>query len=288
MRLFLALIAADMRNMRRDLTFGFLLISPFVLGVGLRLLIPAAVDFVDQRFDLSLAAHVPALIAFFLQLPPLLAGMMIGLFFLEERDSGITEAYAVVPIGRSGYLSYRLLETGVLSIIFTAVAFLLLLPLLSQYTAAWGPSVGGSTTGYPVAVAGPWRMTAAAIAVLLPSALAGPLLALFLIICARDKVSGLALAKLSSFVILAVPAWYLIPGPAADLLQLVFSVPSFRAWLGLFSVMTARVDAPGVFLAWGGPVGGILCCTGAALLLEGLLLVPALWALRRSFRGRKV
>jgi hypothetical protein len=225
--------------------------------------------------------------------------MMIGLFFLEERDSGITEAYAVVPIGRSGYLSYRLLETGVLSIIFTAVAFLLLLPLLSQYTAGWGPSVGGATTGYPVAdaaqspratiaAAGPVEMTAAAIAVLLPSVLAGPLLALFLIIFARDKVSGLALAKLSSFVILAIPAWYLIPGSAADLLQLVFSVPSFRAWLGLFSVMTARVDAPGVFLAWGGPVGGILCCAGAALLLEGLLLVPGLWALRRSFRGRKV
>ncbi len=279
MRAYIALIGADMRNMRRDLTFGFLLLSPFLIGAGLRLLIPMAVDFVDHRFGVSLAAHVPALAACFIQLPPLLAGMMIGLLVLEERDSGITDAYAVVPLGRTGYLSFRLVETGILSLLFTAVVFLLLLPLLPQYADSMGPRTAG-------AAAGTWEISAAAAIALLPSVFSGPLIALFLILFARDKVSGLALSKLSSFVIIAAPAWYLIPGRVAELLQLVFSVPAFRAWLGLFALVTARSDVPGVFLADGRLFGGIACCAGAALFLEGLLLVPAVWALRRRFRSR--
>lgn len=243
-----ALFFADLRSTRRDPTFGFLLLSPLLIGVMLRLLIPVAADILLERTGFSLGTHIPALVAFFLQLPPLLAGMMIGLLFIEERDGGLLESYAVSPLGRDGFLRYRLLETGVLSFFFTLITLVLLLPLLA---------------GAPLTAGDCFALFCA----LLPGVFAGPMVTAFLVLFARDKVAGLVLAKLISFPIMLPAVWYLLPGGGPVLLNILYPVPAFRAWTAAFA--SSGIVKP-------------LLMAAAALLLEGLLLSLLVRSLRRA------
>lgn len=103
---------------------------------------------------------------------------------LDERDDQLIQYYAVTPLSRSGYLICRLITAVVLSVIYNAILLLFAAP----------ESVTTSQVLYLVPMA----------------ALEAPIIALFLVAFAANKVEGLALSKGASLIV-AIPAaaWFI-------------------------------------------------------------------------------
>ncbi|WMT38918.1 hypothetical protein RE628_15400 [Paenibacillus sp. D2_2] len=119
-----------------------------------------------------------------LLLVSLILGCMCGFMMLDERDDHLIQYYAVTPLSRSGYLICRLVTAIVLSIIYDMILLLF---------------------------AAPRSITIAQVMYLLPMAvLEAPIIALFLVAFAANKVEGLALSKGASLTV-AIPAaaWFI-------------------------------------------------------------------------------
>jgi hypothetical protein len=120
-----------------------------------------------------------------LTIPASLVGWVTGFLLLEDRDEGTLLAVDVTPVGKSGFLAYRVTVTALIAMLVTLLATLLLMP-----GAHW------AMIGLIVALV---AAEAVAAAVVLPA-------------IARNKVEGLALTKLTSLagVFALLP---LIPSP---------------------------------------------------------------------------
>jgi len=142
----------------------------------------------------------------------LMAGSMLGwvtgFLLLEDRDDAVLMALETTPVGRTGFLSYRLTVTALLTFIISTGIGLVVLPTL------------------------PWVTTALMAAIAAGHAV---LTALFLLALAGNKVEGLALTKLINIALLA-PLAVLIAPPWRYIAGLV---PAF--WIG---EMTQVAPAP--------------------------------------------
>jgi fluoroquinolone transport system permease protein len=205
------LLDADRKNIVRDPTYLFLLCAPLLIGLLLRLGIPFFFSFVKEKFGIELSPYREYIYAFFLQLPAYLAGMMVGMLLLEERDEGVLTAWAATPLGRGGYILYRI---GFAFAAAGAAEFILLFFI--------PPGDGAAGMEYVIQV--------------LPLVIAysggAPLILLLFALFARDKVSGLAMAKLTG-VVLAMPFLIFIPAgvPGRLLIYLLFPVWNILAFL---------------------------------------------------------
>jgi len=120
---------------------------------------------------------------FLLLLPSLMVGMVTGFLLLDERDDRILTTVAVTPIGRSGYIKYRMLVTAALGLIYAAAVF----PMINFM-------------GVALRLVAPIALVAA---------MEVPITALFLATFAGNKVEGLALSKgLGIFMIAPVIAYF--------------------------------------------------------------------------------
>ncbi|CAM4407961.1 hypothetical protein [Paenibacillus tarimensis] len=181
------LLRLDAKQATRDPMLGLALCAPVLLLLLLRFGLPAAGQLLEAELGFLLTDHEPLLLAFFLQLVPLMLGMLTGFVMLEERDERLIGCYAVTPLGKRGYLAYRLLLPFILSLLFTV--FLLL--------------AGGLRTP-------PAAESSAAVMLY---ALQTPLFALVLAAWADNKVEGLALAKAAGITVLTPAAAAFIPWP---------------------------------------------------------------------------
>jgi hypothetical protein len=120
-----------------------------------------------------------------LLLPAFLIGWVAGFLLLEDRDDGPLLAIDVSPIGKVGFLAYRLVVTVGLTLSITFLAVQLLVPTLD-----W------------------WLKLLVLIMVPVDSALSAAILPAL----ARNKVEGLALTKLTNIAAL-VPLVAIAPAP---------------------------------------------------------------------------
>jgi len=191
MRRLLVLLRADVRNVMRDPLLAYLPLIPFLLLLGLRLLLPWLTRMVSPYFPL--APYYPFIVGFLLLMIPLLVGMVAGFMLLDERDESILTAVAVTPLRKAGFLRYRLMAPTLLSLLLDVllVAGIGLVPL--RLPALIGPAALAS--------------------------LEAPMLALFMAAFAANKVEGLVLAKGAGLLFLAPlalvvlpPGWRLVAG----------------------------------------------------------------------------
>lgn len=120
-----------------------------------------------------------------LAIPAALVGWVTGFLMLEDRDEGTLLALDVTPMGKSGFILYRVGITAALAIAITLYAWPLLLP--------------GANLLVVAVIVGLVSLNAIAFAIVLPAV-------------ARNKVEGLAVTKLTNLLALA-PLLAAIPSP---------------------------------------------------------------------------
>ena len=198
------LFAADVMNVTRDPMLAF--------ATALSLMPSLALHFFGEAMDAAAQRAmgietISALLApVALVLPATLTGWVTGFLLLEDRDDGPLLAIDVTPLGKLGFVTYRVLVTALLTAAITAMAALLL-------------ALEGHILATVVMVAAEAVIAAS----LLPA-------------LARNKVEGLALTKLTN-IMAVVPLLALIPSPWRLLAGVV---PSY--WLG--ELMLGAGSAP--------------------------------------------
>jgi fluoroquinolone transport system permease protein len=205
-------LRSDAVRAGRDPMLILLAALPVALGGATRLAGPAAIERLPAGADP--AAVASAAMAVLLLLTPLMFGFVIGLMLLDERDEGVLTAVSITPVGKTGFLAYRM-ATPVIWSGVAAVLVALLAGLVSYQPAHL-----------------------AVLAVL--AGLQAPLLALFLGAFAADKVRGMALGKVGSVLVglgavaVLAPApwsWLAAPSPHFWLVRLaVGDGPAAGAW----------------------------------------------------------
>lgn len=187
MRRFLPLILADVRNIRRDPMLIMALAGPILLALFFRFIPPIVAEWLMQHFSFDLKAYYDLIWIFILQLVPLMLGMVSGYLMLEERDENLISLFAITPLRKSGYLFVRLFTPVLLTALFTG--------FVACFTGLVEINVIQFLLGF------------------LLIAMEAPMMALFLVAFAANKVEGLALSKGAGVVVSAPLMAYLIHWP---------------------------------------------------------------------------
>lgn len=187
MKRMLLLSLGDLKNISRDPMLSIVLISPLLLAVVLKAVLPVAAAVTMDRLSADLTVHYPFIISMTFPFVPMLVGMLAGLMVLEDLDENMLAYFAVTPVSKAGYLVYRLTVPVFLSFSLTLVM-------------VW--IIGLVPVNYPKLVL-----------VLLMASLEAPMMALFLGAIASNRIEGLALTKAFGIFLLAPLPGYLIESP---------------------------------------------------------------------------
>ena len=177
------LFASDAANVTRDPTLLFVIcfsVVPMLAGVFFR-------DGIDTLGSsvFGIQNLFAIVLPIFISLPAFLIGWVTGFLFLEDRDDGPLLALDVTPVGKRGFMSYRVAMTAAITFAITLLSCALLLPE---------------------------RGVAMALVLSVMVALSAVVSALILPAIARNKVEGLALTKVTNLLSM-VPLVALVPGP---------------------------------------------------------------------------
>jgi fluoroquinolone transport system permease protein len=182
-RRFLRLLTADALNVLRE---------PLLMTAVVMSVVPAIVfaftrqvmdDAAVAAFGIEAISRHVALVV--LVLPAVLVGWVTGFLLLEDRDEGMLLAIDVTPVGKTGFLLYRVAITALIGGGLTAGAIPLVVPNI------------GVVEG--LLLVGTIAAECVLAAIILPAV-------------ARNKVEGLALTKLTNIAAM-VPLMALIPSP---------------------------------------------------------------------------
>jgi fluoroquinolone transport system permease protein len=188
---------SDLKLIRRDSFLVWLAIVPIFLGLLFRWLVPWVTALAAPHFPEIVLTDYYALVvsALFILLTPMMAGLVIGFLLLDERDDGVLMALLVTPRPLSHHLLYRMTLMMGLSVAQTIIA----VPLT------------GLVELSPVEL----------VAVALVASLLAPIIALYLVTFAENKVEGMAQLKMLSSFNAVVFVAYFVPEPWQFLCGLV-------------------------------------------------------------------
>jgi fluoroquinolone transport system permease protein len=179
------LLKLDVKNISRDFILIILLPVPVFLALILRFGLPYLSQFISQWIDLYL--YSPLILIFLIVMGPLLTGMVSGLMLVDEADEKIIPAIAVTPLGRKGYMFYRLTAPFVWT-------FLILLPV---------PFLSG-LAGINYFFYIPIIFTAS---------FGAPLEALLIAVLAKNKIEAMAMGKVTGILFIAPFIGWFSPAP---------------------------------------------------------------------------
>lgn len=222
LRTFIAFGANDLKSVRRDSLLVSVVLAPWLLVISLRLAVPPLTEFLERQYSFDLSVYYPQIICFFLFLNiPMLFGVMTGFLMLDERDDDTLTALRVTPASLNGLIFYRLL-TG---FGFSTVYILLTTPL----------------TGL-LRIENLWLIVPSA----LVASLFAPVVTLFLVSFAKNKLEGFALMKGAGIVLIGPIASFFVAGTAQYLFGILPTFWSLRAFV------SALANAPfGTFILIG-------------------------------------
>lgn len=178
-----SLLVADAKNIVRDPTLAFALILSVAPAIAISIWRTEIDAAAFTAFELNDAIHLA--LPFLLSLPAFLIGWVIGFLLLEDRDEHTLLALDITPVGKGGYMLYRVALAMVLTAVVTIIGIVLLAP---------------QTT---------WLMVLILSAVV---AIEGACASFILPAVARNKVEGLAVTKLTNLFAVA-SMLTLIPSP---------------------------------------------------------------------------
>jgi fluoroquinolone transport system permease protein len=182
MKKVIALSLNEFRNIYRDNFLVLISLLPVFIGLAFRFGVPILRKLLLSYFDLS--EYYPFMMSMLIILTPSMFGWLTGFTLLDDRDEDILTYMSVTPIGKPGYLTFKIASPAVFSFFWT---FLILI-------------IAGLT---PVDFL-------KLIPIAFMASLQAPIFALFLASFARNKVEGLAVAKLGGMVFLAPFAAYFL------------------------------------------------------------------------------
>lgn len=170
-----SLLRADWRNVTRDPLLLLVAAVPLLLASLVRVGFPWAVALAAPH--VALEPYAPFVVGYMLVLTPMLVGGATGFMLLDEREEQVLAAIAVTPLGKRGWLAYRVaVPVGATAAMGVAAVYL---------TGLEPPPVGH----LPVIV--------------VLAAVEAPLATLFLAAFAANKVQAMALAKAGTLVVVA-------------------------------------------------------------------------------------
>jgi len=237
--IWLRLAAVDAKTLFRDPMLLFMLAAPLLILAALRFAAPYGLALLPEDAGPGASAVAAVVSAVALLLVPLLPGTMAGLLLLDERDERLVAALAVTPLTKNGYFKYRLSVPFALSAAYAGA-----LPFVSGLL----PPEANAFALLPAA---------------LSAALLAPAFAVLMGALAANKLEGLAISKLSGWVVFA-PALLLAPEPAQWIGALL---PTY--WIAKSYAAAAAGDAAAAF-AWG--CGGLLFLGAVFVRLFGKFL----------------
>jgi fluoroquinolone transport system permease protein len=224
-----SLLRADWRNLTRDPLLLFVIVMPFLFAGVVRAAFPWVVALAAPR--VALEPYTPFVVGYFLALTPILVGGATGFMLLDEREENVLAAIAVTPLGKQGWLAYR---------VAVPVAATAVMGAAAVYLTGLEPP--------PVA-----RLLILAVL----AALEAPLATLVLAAFAANKVQAMALAKAGTLVVVAplaalfvAPPWQYVAGllPQYWLLKLTLASTAGALEFGALATLAALVH--GIAL-WG-------------------------------------
>jgi fluoroquinolone transport system permease protein len=187
----------DRRTLLSDGTIAMLALGIPLLAVLIRLATGPGLEWAEGRFGVDLSPHLPLAWALVLVAhAPVMAGAIVGMLFLEDRDAGLLPVIATTRSGLGALIGYRLLAAAVL----TAVALAVSLPLAGATHA----------TGIPGVLI--TALVAAAVSTV-PATLLASLVG--------DRVAGVALMKAIGLPLYLPLAWWFVDHPAAWLFAVI-------------------------------------------------------------------
>lgn len=224
----LTFLKTDLKNICRDPMLILVLCVP-ILMYGL-------VTFGLPWLDIELASYIPFslidhrdfIIAMVLIMTPAMMGMAVGFLLLDEKDDGILHYMGITPLKKWGYLIYRIsLPAG---LAFVTAVF--------QAWTFYNPSQIN------------WLNFLLA---LFLNALIGSLVTMYLAVLARNKVEGMAYAKLIALFMVAPIACYLIDSPWTGFTYLIPFTWGTEAVLSIVAVEASYglIQNPTLILAGG-------------------------------------
>lgn len=223
---------SDIANIRRDSLLQFVLVYPLILGLVMRWLIPWVTDGLMETFDLT-PYHLFLASFFGLMIMPDLAGTLIGLLLLDERDEDTLTALLVTPMPITTYVMYRVITPTIISL----VGILVVVPLIGVHVVPMGKLF----------------------LIALSASLGAPVFTLLLASLAKNKVEGVAVMKGLGVLLLAPMIAWFVPEPWQWLLGIFPTFWSAKAyWLA----------ATGESYLWLAGVGGVYA-VGIVWLLLG-------------------
>ncbi len=199
------LFVSDALNIARDPTLVFATLFSLMPAIAFSFGKAPMDDAAEAAFGIAGFSRYVAPLA--LCLPAYLIGWVTGFLFLEDRDEGTLMAIDVTPVGKAGFMGYRVVVTVMITIAVTVFGARLVVP----------------EAGWPMTVL---------ISVLV--ALQAVQAAFILPALARNKVEGLAVTKLVNLLAVAP----LLAAVASPWRYLAGIVPAF--WVGeLFNLSSA-------------------------------------------------
>lgn len=189
MNTLLALGRNDVRGIRRESLFAFVVFAPLGWIALVRFGTPAAAAMTADRYGLDLAPYHPVILTGFLLLTsPIVVGALGAFLVLDERDGGTIAALRVSPARMSTYLGYRAITV----IVVTALYVIVTLPASGLLPLDQWPAL---------------------IPVGLLAGLSGVVIGLALLAFARNKVEGLAGVRAIGIVVAGLPLIPYFLGP---------------------------------------------------------------------------
>jgi fluoroquinolone transport system permease protein len=223
----------DWLLVRRDSLLFFVLAIPLLMTLLLRLVLPDVTRLLAESYSFDLVPYYVLGASFLLIQFALMMGVLLGLIALDERDDNVLTALRVTPLSLQSYAGYRVVASVLLSVVY----MLVLLPL----------------TGLLSEVSMLALLPIAAVAGLL-----APVMGVFLVAFANNKLEGLALMKALGLFVLGPLAAYFLAEPWQ---WLVGIIPSYWVAKALWETSAGGVVWPYLLIG-----------TVYALLLTGWLL----------------
>lgn len=189
------LILNDIKYIKKDPMIWFSLIAPVLLV------------FIYKFIILNLDFLIPYICVInygFIIMTCLLSGMVFGFRFLDDKDENMLSFYCVSPLGIRGYISYRMILTGIFGAFGTII-------------------VGGLAIGITNNIG----------IIIIQAMLLSLIIFLIIGIFGKNKIQGLTLTKIVGMVIM-LPALKVIGENKFD--RLFIAIPSYN----VFQILTSN------------------------------------------------
>ncbi|WP_416150735.1 hypothetical protein ACM26V_07145 [Salipaludibacillus sp. HK11] len=185
---FQTFIRGDAMNILRDPLMQLIMFVPVLMVLLVLFGIPYLDEIITDYTAFRVTAHSEVISALVILMTPMMVSMVTGFLLLDEKDEGIISYMGITPLGKNGYLQYRMSMPGLLACLISLIIAVVLL---------FGNSINWFYLFFSIAMA----------------SLISPLLTMYLATLAKNKVEGMAYAKLISLLMVAPLISYLSDSP---------------------------------------------------------------------------